>query len=196
MFRIDRLNIIHCVFYVILNMASSTQDSDREVWRGRPWITPYVVVRTIFLTIIASGVLYLESSMNIIYRNVSSYDIQLLFLTIIAFLIIWFIWELNLLVLRATNLYVLREDSLEIKTGLLTTKTSVIVPTGFSDLELIRSITSRIYGTGDIMIKIQSERDFTKRMIKVRDPTRVANMIRNVMARQFVRLDEGEITKK
>jgi hypothetical protein len=46
------------------------------------------------------------------------------------------------------------------------------------------------------MIKIQSERDFTKRMIKVRDPTRVANMIRNVMARQFVRLDEGEITKK
>lgn len=83
----------------------------------------------------------------------------------------------------------MRDDSLEIKVGLLTSKTSMIVPTGFSDLELIRSVSGRILNTGDIMIKTQSEKDFTKRMTKVKDPKRVADLIRNVMARPIFRVD-------
>jgi len=48
---------------------------------------------------------------------------------------------------------------------------------------------------GDITIKTQSERDFTKRMVKVRDPMRVANLIRDVMARQLFKLDERSTGK-
>jgi uncharacterized membrane protein YdbT with pleckstrin-like domain len=115
--------------------------------------------------------------------------------TIIAFFLIYILVIFNLLVLRYTNLYVLKVDSLEIKTGLLTTKISMIVPSGFSDLEVIRSISSRIYNTGDITIKTQSERDFAKKMVKVRDPVRVANLIRDVMARQIFKLDEDNSGK-
>ena len=169
-------------------MAVPTQDSDQEVWRGRPWVIPYAAIRTILVAIVAGGVLFVENSMDVLY--LPKYGLPVLYWTLIAFFLVWILLVFNLLVLRYTNRYVLRVDSLEIKIGLLTTKTSVIVPTGFSDLEVIRSIISRIFGIGDITIKTQSEKDFTKRMVMVRDPVRVANLIRDVMARQFFKLDE------
>ncbi len=172
-----------------MNMGVSTKDSDQEVWRGRPWILPYTIIRTIFVAVIFGGVLYLENSIGILFAP--EFGLRVLDWTLIAFFLIWILVVFNLLVLRSTNLYILRVDSLEIKTGLLTTKTSMIVPTGFSDLEVIRSISSRIYNTGDITIKTQSEREFTKRMVKLRDPMRVAKMIRDVMARQIFKLDES-----
>jgi uncharacterized membrane protein YdbT with pleckstrin-like domain len=115
--------------------------------------------------------------------------------TMIALLVVWVLWISNLLVVRSTNLYILRADSLEVKTGILTTKNSVILPTGFSDLEVIRTITSRIFNTGNINIKTQSERDYTKRLVMVKDPMRVANLIRDVMARQLFKLDERDTEK-
>jgi uncharacterized membrane protein YdbT with pleckstrin-like domain len=167
---------------------TSTQDSDQEIWRGRPWILPYAGFRTIIVAILAALALFLEASREYLYMTVFVYPV--IIWTLLAFFVIWIIWEFNLLVLRSTNLYILRADSLEIKTGLLTTKNSVIVPTGFSDLEVIRSITGRILKTGNITIKTQSEKDYTKKMVMVKDPMKVANMIRDVMARQIFRLDE------
>jgi uncharacterized membrane protein YdbT with pleckstrin-like domain len=181
------------MLYVILKMAGSTQDYDQGVWRGRPWILPYVAIRTILVAVIAGGVLFVENSFDVVY--VSKYGLRVLDWTLIAFFLAWILAVFNLLLLRYTNRYVLRVDSLEIKVGLLTTKTSVIVPTGFSDLEVIRSISSRIFNMGNITIKTQSERDFTKRMVNVRDPMRVANLIRDVMARQFFKLDERNTGK-
>jgi uncharacterized membrane protein YdbT with pleckstrin-like domain len=146
-------------------MAGSTQDIDQEVWKGRPWILPYAAIRTILVAIIAGATLFLESLMVIL--NVSLFGLPILAWTLIVFFLVWILTIFNLLVLRYTNRYILRVDSLEIKTGLLTTKNSLIVPTGFSDLEVIRSIGNRVFGTGDIIIKTQSERDFTKRLVKV-----------------------------
>jgi membrane protein YdbS with pleckstrin-like domain len=169
-------------------MAASTKDSDQEIWRGRPWIVPYAGVRTILVAIFAAAALFLEISMGYLYAPVFGSLVMLW--TLLAFLVIWIIVIFNMLVLRSTHLYILRADSLEIKTGLLTTKTSVIVPTGFSDLEVIRSISSRIFKTGNIIIKTQSEKDYTKKMVMVKDPMLVANLIRDVMARQIFKLDE------
>jgi uncharacterized membrane protein YdbT with pleckstrin-like domain len=171
-------------------MTSNTKDSDQEIWRGRPWILPYAGFRTIIVAILAALALFLENSTGYLYNTVSPYPFLVWVWTLLAFFVIWIIWIFNLLVLRSTNLYILRADSLEIKTGLLTTKNSVIVPTGFSDLEVIRSITGRILKTGNITIKTQSEKDYTKKMVMVKDPMKVANMIRDVMARQIFRLDE------
>ncbi len=179
------------MFYGILKMSGSTPGSVQEVWRGRPWILPYVAIRTVLVVLIAVGALFLEKSIGILDVYQFGLPVQAWTWTLLAFFLAWIIVIFNLLVLRFTNFYVLRVDSLEIKVGLLTTKTSVIVPTGFSDLEVIRSISGRVFNTGEIKIKTQSERDFTKRMLKVRDPMRVANLIRDVMARQIVKLDEG-----
>jgi len=142
------------------------------------------------VAILAALALFLENSMKYLYYTISPYPFMVWVWTLLAFFVIWIIWIFNLLVFRSTNLYILRADSLEIKTGLLTTKNSVIVPSGFSDLEVIRSITGRILNTGSITIKTQSEKDYTKKMVMVKDPMKVANMIRDVMARQIFRLDE------
>jgi len=142
------------------------------------------------VAILAALALFLENSMKYLYYTISPYPFMVWVWTLLAFFVIWIIWIFNLLVFRSTNLYILRADSLEIKTGLLTTKNSVIVPSGFSDLEVIRSITGRILNTGSITIKTQSEKYYTKKMVMVKDPMKVANMIRDVMARQIFRLDE------
>ena len=145
------------------------------------------------MAILCALALFLENSTGYLNKTVSVYPVMVW--TLLAFFIIWIIWIFNLLVLRSTNLYILRADSLEIKTGLLTTKNSVIVPTGFSDLEVIRSITDRILKTGSITIKTQSEKDYSKKMVMVKDPMKVANMIRDVMARQIFKLDEHSTGK-
>src|SRR5512136_1714577 len=103
------------MLYVILKMAGSTQDSDQEVWRGRPWIIPYAAIRTILIAVIAGGALFVENSFNVLY--VSKYGLRVLDWTLIAFFLAWILAEFNLLLLRYTNRYVLRVDSLEIKVG-------------------------------------------------------------------------------
>jgi uncharacterized membrane protein YdbT with pleckstrin-like domain len=175
-------------------MSSQTQASSREVWRGRPWILPYVAIRTVLVAAVATVVIFAENILSLLY--VPQFGYPVLAWTLIAFFLAWVLGVFNLLLLWSTHSYVLVEDSLEIRVGLFTTKTSMIAPTGFSDLEVIRSITGRVLNTGDILIRTQSERDFTKRMVKVRDPTRVANLIRDVMARPIFKIDERGSDKK
>jgi hypothetical protein len=79
--------------------------------------------------------------------------------------------------------------NLEVRTGILATKSFVIVPSGFSDLEVDRTISGRIWDVGDIIIRSQSERVVL--MTRVRRPLKVAERIREIMARPIVRI-EGE----
>jgi uncharacterized membrane protein YdbT with pleckstrin-like domain len=170
-------------------MNSADQNKSKILWRGRPWIIPNLLVRLVLAIILAVGAIFLEGLMGI--TNTPYFGLPLFSWTIVAFFVVWVLSTLNLLFLRYTHSYILREDDLEIKIGLLTTKTSVIAPTGFSDLELIRTISGRLFNTGDIIIKTQSEKDYTKKMVKVRDPNNAADLIRKVMARPLVRLDSG-----
>ena len=91
-----------------------------------------------------------------------------------------------LLSIRASNAYVLRDDGLEIRTGILTSKSFVVAPAGFSDLEVTRSITGRILDTGSIVVRTQGDTDIIMR--KIRNPLNVADRIRGVMARPSVRI--------
>ena len=115
--------------------------------------------------------------------------------TLIVFFLVWVLGLFDLFILWMTNVYILRNDSLEIRRGLITSQTFLIVPTGFSDLEVIRSIIARILNTGDILIKTQSEKDFAKRMVKIRDPLKVAGLIRNVMAKPIFRVEDRDFKK-
>jgi uncharacterized membrane protein YdbT with pleckstrin-like domain len=108
--------------------------------------------------------------------------------TAIAFTIVWLIGLADLLVQRAANTYTLRNDSLELKKGILTLKSYMIVSAGFSDLEVIESVPGRMLNYGDIIIRIQGDNS-PRKMIKVRDPLKVGEQIRAVLSRPVVRIE-------
>ena len=83
--------------------------------------------------------------------------------------------------------YTLRSGSLEVKTGIASTKNFILSPSGFSDLEVCQSVLGRIVNYGDITIHTQAERTATMKMIK--DPNTVASQIRDAMGRPIVRIE-------
>ena len=172
----------------------SSVRSDSLLWRGKPWILPSVLVRTILIIVIAAVVFWLEFYLNLAYVTIA--NVQIMLWTGLVFFLVWIISLSNLLLLRASSIYILRNDSLEIKTGITTSKSYVVVPSGFSDLEVIRSISARIMNSGDIIIRAQSETDSERKMVRVRNALKVADQIREVMARPIVRIDRPEPTEE
>jgi len=166
----------------------STLTPSATTWVGRPWITPAAVARTIGVVVAGFLIVWLE-----FFSGTANYKLAgfaIVFWTALILFLIWVFSILGLIVQRATNMYTLRTDSLEIQTGILTSRSFVVVASGFSDLEVIRGVTGRMFGYGDIIVRTQSERDSQKVMTKVRDPLKVAEQIRYVMGRPIVRLEQ------
>lgn len=159
----------------------------RKLWAGRPWILPAVVARSILTIAIAAVISWFEFSYSIAYTLTPILNIQIILLTYLAILLAWALSLARPLLLRASNAYVLRNDGLEIRAGILTSKSFVVAPSGFSDLEVIRSISSRIINSGNIVVRTQGDTDI--KMEKVRNPLKVAGQIREVMARPTVRIE-------
>lgn len=166
---------------------SSPSSSPSVVWTAKPWILPEAVLRGITVIIVALVVFWLELFFGIDLYTFAG--IPLALWTILAFFIIWILSMLHLLLLKASNTYILHNDSLEIRTGILTQKTNVISPGGFSDLEVIRSISARIVNSGDIIIRTQAETNSNPKMTRVRNPLKAADQIRQIMARPIVRIE-------
>lgn len=166
---------------------ASSENPQSPVWRDKPWILPSIMTRTIFVLIAAVLVIWLESALDV--GSVIFLGLQVVLLTGLLFFLVWLFSLLHLVLLRASNEYILRNDNLEVRTGILATKSFVIVPSGFSDLEVDRTISGRIWDLGDIIIRSQSERVVL--MTRVRRPLKVAERIREIMARPIVRI-EGE----
>ena len=157
----------------------------RSLWFGRPWVLPTVVARTTGVLFIATAISWFEFFINKAFENLLSMPIVLW--TALAIFILLLSSLAHPLMLRASNSYILREDGLEIRAGIITSKAFVISPSGFSDLEVIRSISERIVGCGNIIIRTQGDNDV--RMVKIRSPLKVAAQIREVMARPLVRFE-------
>jgi uncharacterized membrane protein YdbT with pleckstrin-like domain len=174
-----------------LAQQSST---DKALWSGRPWILPGVVWRTIQTAVVAVLLLAIEIFTNT--ADTEAFGLPLVYWTLLVIAVVWILSLANLMLLRASHRYVLREDSLEIRSGILTSRTSVISPSGFSDLEVIQSIVGRIIGSGNIVIRTQSETRSERRRVRVRHPGKVADAIRGVMSRPLVRVERGPDDKK
>jgi len=159
-------------------------------WEGRPWILPSAVGRTVGLIVVAGLVIWFEFYLGVAYVTIANVQIELW--TVLAVFVVWIISIIDLIVLRASHRYLLRSDSLEIKTGIASLKQFVIVPSGFSDLETRQSLLERTLGYGSIMIHTQSETDPDRKMVKVRNPSKVAEQVRYVMARPIVRMEKPE----
>jgi membrane protein YdbS with pleckstrin-like domain len=172
-------------------MSNDSDKTYREMlWEGRPWILPSVLGRTILLLIIAALIIWLELYSGVAYSTIAT--IPAILWTVLAFFIIWILSLVDLIIMRASQKYLLRGDSLEIKTGIASLKQFVIVPSGFSDLETRQSILERALGYGSIVIHSQSETDPDRTMIKLRNPFKVSEQIRYVMARPIVRMEKPE----
>lgn len=168
-------------------MSTTSTHLGDIVWQGKPWIIPAAVARTFVVFLVTIAVVWLEVATGTV--NNAFLGLPLLVWTILIFIVLWLLSIVGLLVERSTNTYTLRNDSLEIRTGILTSRSYVIVPSGFSDLEVVRGVVGRIVEYGDIIIRSQSERDSEKIMIKVRDPMKVGQQIRYTMGRPIVRVD-------
>jgi uncharacterized membrane protein YdbT with pleckstrin-like domain len=161
---------------------------------GKPWILPSVLFRTFLVVLVAIGVSWLEFYFNVAYSVIQG--VQVILWTIFGFSLIWLLSIIGLLLLRTTYTYILRDDSLEIRVGVLTARTSVIASSGFSDLEIIRTIPGRILNSGDIVVRTQSEGDWEKRMVKIRNPLKVGDEIRKVLTKPTFRVEDKHETKE
>jgi hypothetical protein len=94
---------------------------------------------------------------------------------------------LKLLIFRASNTYVLRQDGLEIRHGIIRLHSFVVTPTGFGDLMVYQSIGGRIFGYGDLTVNSQGERE--TKLLLVRSPFKVADTIRDIMGKPIVRVE-------
>lgn len=160
----------------------------RTLWSGRPWVLPAVLSKSI--TVIAVTVLtfWLEFLFGVTYF--SAPIMPIIAWTALALFTAWIASTVRPLLLRASNSYILKEDGLEVRVGIVTSKSFVISPAGFSDLEVVRSLSARIVNSGDIVIHTQGDSDI--RMERVRSPLKVAAQIREVMARPFARTGKSE----
>lgn len=171
-------------------MPQNTSTNTRPpIWTGKPWILPSASVRTIMVLVVAIATSWLELSY---LADVSDplLKMPILYWTILAFFIIWVASLVHLLLLRASNTYILRNDSLEVRYGIISSKSFMLSPSGFSDLEVVRSVWGRITGMGDMVVRTQGERDVT--MVMVKHPLYVGDKIREVMARPIVRIEGPE----
>jgi len=169
-----------------------------ELWTGKPWILPNVVTRSILAALAAVVISLLEFYININKTPIAStlvLGIPIILWTVLAIFLVWVVSLTHLLVLRASNTYILRNDGLEVRTGILASKSFVVAPAGFSDLEVTRSVSGRIVNSGNIIVRTQG--DSNVKMVKIRKPLKVADQIREVMARPTVRIEgQGPITEK
>jgi uncharacterized membrane protein YdbT with pleckstrin-like domain len=157
----------------------------QAVWVGKPWVVPAAIIRTVTVIIVTIVFLFLEA-----YLDAFSYylvGLPLWAWTVLVFAVIWLLSMLNLLVFRASNNYILRQDGLEIRRGIIRLHSFVVTPAGFGDLLVYQSVGGRIFGYGDITVNSQGERQ--TELLLVRAPFAVADTIRDIMGKPIVRVD-------
>lgn len=167
--------------------SSSSGNAPSAQWTAKPWILPGAVFRSIVIIVVAIIIVWIEFYFGMAFKPFA--DVPLVLWTGLAFFVVWILSMMSLLLLRATHTYILRNDSLEIRTGIATERSHVIAPSGFSDLEVIRSISARMVNSGDIIVRLQTETESNLKMSRVRDPMKAADQIRRIMARPIVRVE-------
>jgi uncharacterized membrane protein YdbT with pleckstrin-like domain len=159
--------------------------SDSVVWVGKPWILPGLIGRTIGVIVVAVVVFWFEIVFGVVSRQFLAMSLWLW--TALIFLVVWFVSIAHLVVLKASTTYILRNDGLEVRSGVTTSRSFVVSPSGFADLEVNRSVSARVVNSGDITVRTQGQSEVV--MQRIRDTWNVANKVREVMSRPVVRLE-------
>lgn len=156
------------------------------VWYGKPWVVPLAVVRTVSVVLFAIIFLFLEMFAGVALTVV--FGLTVFLWTLFAFILIWVLSMLELLPFWASNSYVLRQDGLEIRCGIIRLHSFVVTPSGFGDLMVYQSLGGRIFGYGELTVNSQGERQTMLKL--VRSPFTTADMIRDIMGKPIVRVED------
>jgi hypothetical protein len=158
------------------------------VWLGKPWIVPAAIIRTVTVYVVAVFFVWLEIYFSVAFSGLAG--LAVFAWTLLTFGVIWLLSMLELLIFRASNTYVLRQDGLEVRRGIVRLHSFVVTPSGFGDLMLYQSVGGRIFGYGDLTVNSQGERE--TKLLLVRSPFKVADTVRDIMGKPIVRV-EGHV---
>ncbi len=165
---------------------SSGKNTSSVVWSGKPWIAPSLIIRSVAVIVITSIVLFLEYYMGVL--NNTLLIMPAWFLTDIVFGILWLAAVFGLLILRASHTYILRQEGLEVKRGILRLQTFIVTPQGFGDLLVNQSVAGRILNYGDLIVDSQGEKK--TRLQLVHRPNYVVDQMREIMGKPIVRIEQ------
>lgn len=169
---------------VFLLNTKSFLSSDMVIWLSKPYIFPLTLMRSVAFIIIIGLFCWFEMFLEVAFVNLGGLPIYAW--TLIVLIFAWLFSLLQLVFVWLTNLYLLRLDSLEAKHGLVTLRSFVVTPNGFSDLEVCQSLCGRIFCYGNVIVRSQSEN--TTKLLLVQSPFEVAERIRAVLGKPSVRV--------
>ncbi len=172
-------------------MSDRHEKKGSVFWSARPWILPGVLARAFIFIALGIIVIWLELYFGLAFKSFFVI-VPVIFWTGLVLFLAWIGTLGHLLMLKYSHKYVLKNDSLEIRRGILNFDRFIITSSGFSDLEVHQSLLERAFDSGEIEIFSESEKNFEKRMVKVRHPMKVAEQIRFVMGRPIVRTEGTE----
>ncbi len=173
-------------------MADKQNEIKKSVyWSGRPWILPGVLGRAIVFIVIGILIIWLELYFGLAFQSYFV-NVPIILWTVLVLFIAWIASLGHLLALKYSNKYVLKNDSLQIRSGIAHFDSFIITSSGFSDLLVHQSLIERMFDAGEITIFSESEKNYKQKMVKVRHPMKVAQEIRFVMGRPIVRLEGTE----
>jgi hypothetical protein len=156
------------------------------VWYGKPWVVPAAVVRTVSIVLAALLVLFLEMLVGVALIIVAGLTVYLW--TLALFTVAWIFSLLDLLFFWASHSYLLRQDGLEVRRGIIRLHSFVVTPSGFGDLMVYQSLGGRIFGYGELTVNSQGERQ--TKLTLVRSPFTTADTIRDIMGKPIVRVED------
>jgi uncharacterized membrane protein YdbT with pleckstrin-like domain len=131
-------------------------------------------------------VLFLEMLFGVALIVVAGLTVYLW--TLLLFALILIVSLLDLLFFWASHSYLLRQDGLEIRRGIIRLHSFVVTPSGFGDLMVYQSLGGRIFGYGELTVNSQGERQTKLRL--VRSPFTTADTIRDIMGKPIVRVED------
>ena len=161
-------------------MITQSSEESRVIWEGSPWILPGLMGLTIGAAALAISLTWVELAI----LQVGSLEIVGATYAVVGLLLL--VGATRLASVKWSNHYALRGSSLEVRRGIVGKKIFTLSAAGFSDLEVIKSLTGRILNTGTIIMETNSDRDL--KLVRIRDPIKVSSMIRQVMTVPMVRV--------
>ncbi len=156
------------------------------VWLGKPWVVPSAIIRTVTVIVVAILFIWLEIYFSAAFANLGGLPVYAW--TLLLFGVIWLLSLLDLVIFWASNTYVLRQDGLEIRRGIIRLHSFVVTPSGFGDLMVYQSVGGRIFGYGDLTVNSQGERE--TKLALVRSPFTTADTVRDIMGKPIVRVED------
>ncbi|MDG7009012.1 MAG: PH domain-containing protein [Nitrososphaerota archaeon] len=164
-------------------------EEDKDViWSGRPWIGPSIVARTVEVLVVGIIVFGGMSVLGALSLSLLGVPLYVMIAGVLA--AAWLVSVADLLVMRASNRYVIRQNSVEVDQGIVGKRSLVVSPSAFSELEVEQGIVGRMLNYGSLEVRSQGGQQLNLR--RIRDPKGVSTKVRGVMTVPTVKVVRDE----